>query len=59
MGALPKNKISRVEQGKRRRGNRPMLKRDTNVASVPMAKKGLVDQIFSALGITAKTETSK
>lgn len=59
MGALPKNKITRVEQGKRRRGNRPMLKRDLNTA-VPLAKQGLVNQVFSALGIsTAKSQKTQ
>lgn len=54
MGALPKNKITRVEQGKRRRGNAPKLKRDINVTPVPLAKQGLVNQVFAALGISIK-----
>lgn len=58
MGALPKNKITRVEQGKRRRGNRPMLKRDVNVTKVPLAKQGLATQIFTALGLQ-KPEAKK
>lgn len=59
MGALPKNKITRVEQGKRRRGNRPMLKKDVNTAAVPLAKQGLVNQIFTALGIDAANKADK
>ncbi len=50
MGALPKNKITRVERGKRRAGNTPKLMQDTKVTSVPLHKKTLVDSIMSKLG---------
>lgn len=50
MGALPKNKITRAERGKRRRGNTPQLRRDANT-SVPLAKQSLVKKITQALGI--------
>lgn len=42
MGALPKNKITRAERGKRRAGNAPSLKKDPKVASVPLHKRGFV-----------------
>lgn len=50
MGALPKNKITRVERGKRRAGNTPTLIKDKN-STVPLHKRGLVQQIFKSLGI--------
>lgn len=45
MGALPKNKITRVERGKRRRGNTPKVVRDTNQAQPPLHKRGLLASI--------------
>jgi len=54
MGALPKNKITRVERGKRRRGNTPSLKKDPKVAKVPGHKQGLVSKFLKALGISEK-----
>lgn len=54
MGALPKNKITRVERGKRRRGNTPSLSKDPNTTSIPMHKQGIVAQFIKALGITTK-----
>lgn len=54
MGALPKNKITRVERGKRRRGNTPSLKKDPNTTSVPLHKKGIVAEFKKALGIAEK-----
>ncbi len=50
MGALPKNKITSVERGKRRAGNRPQLKKDKN-ATIPLHKQGLVAQILKSAGI--------
>ena len=50
MGALPKNKITSVERGKRRAGNTPSLKKDKN-ASIPLHKRGLVAQILKKAGI--------
>lgn len=49
MGALPKNKITRAERGKRRMGNTPSLKKDPKVASVPLHKRGLVATVKKAL----------
>jgi len=52
MGALPKNKITRVERGKRRKGNTPALKKDVKTARTPLHKRGLVAAIFSKLKIS-------
>lgn len=52
MGALPKNKITRVERGKRRAGNTPALKKDVRTAQVPKAKKNIVDQLLKFAGFT-------
>lgn len=54
MGALPKNKITSMERGKRRRGNTKSLKKDPRNTQVPMAKRGLVNQIFKSLGLELK-----
>ncbi|MBD3279700.1 MAG: hypothetical protein GF390_03245 [Candidatus Pacebacteria bacterium] len=55
MGAVPKNKITRVERGKRRRGNRPKLTKKANVVNkktaTPLHKRGLVAAIFKTLNI--------
>ena len=56
MGAHPKNKITRAERGKRRRGNTPSLKTDYKVVSVPLHKKGLVSSMLSAMGFIKNTE---
>ena len=45
MGALPKNKITRVEQGKRRAGNKPSLKKDAK-SSYSYPQTGLVASIL-------------
>lgn len=42
MGAQPKNKITRVERGKRRAGNTPNLTRDLKTAKVPLHKQTLM-----------------
>lgn len=54
MGALPKNKITSAERGKRRRGNTPKLGKDVKTNSIPMHKRGFVAQLFKAVGIKAK-----
>ena len=51
MGALPKNKITRAERGKRRQGNTPKIKKDINVAKVPLYKQGLVASLFKKIGL--------
>lgn len=55
MGALPKNKITRVERGKRRKGNTPNLRKDANTASVPRHKRGLMAAVFKAVGLEKKS----
>lgn len=55
MAAHPKNKITRVERGKRRAGNTPKLMKDTKISRVPLHKKTLVSHIMSKLGL-AKAE---
>lgn len=60
MGALPKNKITRAERGKRRAGNTPSLKKEAKHSTVPLHKRGLVNQMLQALGLsTAKPEQNK
>lgn len=54
MGALPKNKITRVERGKRRRGNTPSLKKDPKVTQIPAHKKGIVAKFLKSLGLSKK-----
>lgn len=51
MGAQPKNKITRVERGKRRSGNTKSLKKDPAVSTVPMHKRGIMAQLKQALGL--------
>ncbi|MEX0896384.1 MAG: hypothetical protein WDZ94_05655 [Patescibacteria group bacterium] len=52
MGALPKNKITRAERGKRRAGNTPTITKDFRITAIPNHKKGIVDSIFAAIGLT-------
>ena len=56
MGALPKNKITRVERGKRRRGNTPSLKKDLN-ASVPLHKRGFLAELLKFAGLETNVAT--
>jgi hypothetical protein len=58
MGALPKNKITRAERGKRRRGNTPTLKRDAKTTSVPLHKQGFVAQLMNFAGFSSASKTS-
>lgn len=51
MPPLPKNKITRIEQGKRRAGNKPSLKKDIKRATTPAHKQGLAASIFKKLGL--------
>ncbi|NCN24253.1 MAG: hypothetical protein GW945_02070 [Candidatus Pacebacteria bacterium] len=59
MGALPKNKITRVERGKRRAGNTPKLKKDTKISSIPFHKRGLVASVLRSIGLTAAEASKK
>lgn len=49
MGAHPKNKITRVEQGKRRAGNTPKLAKNKAHGSVPKHKSGLFARFTKAV----------
>lgn len=49
MGAHPKNKITRVEQGKRRAGNTPKLAKNKAHTAVPAHKKGLFARFTQAV----------
>lgn len=51
MGALPKNKITRVEQGKRRAGNKANIKKDPKTNAIPLHKQGFVASMLKSLGL--------
>ena len=51
MGALPKNKITRAERGKRRRGNTPKLKKNPKSSHVLLSRQGLSESIIRRSGI--------
>ncbi|HEX7017361.1 MAG TPA: hypothetical protein VF209_00430 [Patescibacteria group bacterium] len=51
MGALPKNKITRRERGKRRAGNTPKLNRDAKVTKVPRHKQGFLAELKKFIGL--------
>ncbi len=59
MGAVPKNKITRAERGKRRRGNTPGLTKNLKQAqsNLPLHKKGIVAQIFKRVGLSFKIKS--
>ena len=50
MAAQPKNKITRAERGKRRKGNTPKLRKDANVFSVAPHKRALFDKVLKVVG---------
>jgi hypothetical protein len=52
MAAQPKNKITRAERGKRRRGNTPTVTKDSKTAMMPRHKAGLASAILKAVGIS-------
>lgn len=56
MGAVPKNKITSIERGKRRAGQlkQTKIKKDPNQAAAPLHKRGLVAQMFNQMGIEFK-----
>jgi hypothetical protein len=59
MGALPKNKITRAERGKRRKGNTPNITKDPKVTAVPLAKRGLLASILTAAGLGSAKESKE
>lgn len=56
MGALPKNKITKVERGKRRAGNKPTITKDSNRASVPLHKRSIVADLKKKMGLDDKQD---
>lgn len=52
MGALPKNKITRAERGKRRAGNTPNLTKDINSNTVPLHKQSLSNAMLADMGFS-------
>lgn len=59
MTPLPKNKITRAERGKRRRGNTPSLKRNVKQASTPLYKNKIVQKIKLVLRSSANKANSQ
>jgi len=51
MAAQPKNKITRAERGKRRRGNTPTITKDAKISLVPRHKQALVKTVMKVLGV--------
>lgn len=60
MGALPKNKITRAERGKRRKGNTPKIKvqHPTHVL-MPLAKKTLFGRFLQLVNIAGPAAQAK
>ena len=58
MGALPKNKITSAERGKRRAGNTRKITKDFRVAVVPSNKRGLVASILTAIGLESSAKNA-
>lgn len=58
MGALPKNKITRAERGKRRAGNTRKITKDYRVKAVPSNKRGLVASILTAIGLESSAKNA-
>ena len=54
MAAVPKNKITRVERGKRRKGNTPFLIKNVATAKPQLHKRGFVAMMLKNLGLTTK-----
>lgn len=54
MAAVPKNKITSAERGKRRAGQlaKMHLKKDAHRSVVPLHKRGLVAQMFDQMEIS-------
>lgn len=59
MGALPKNKITRAERGKRRAGNTPNILKDPNIHAIPRHKRGLIAQIMRSVKPTDQPASKK
>ncbi len=59
MAGQPKNKITRAEQGKRRRGNTPHLLKNLKQASTPLHKRALYARISSLLTTKGLAQAKK
>ncbi len=49
MAAHPKNKVTRAERGKRRRGNTPKLLKNKARTATPLYKKGIFSRFVKAV----------
>lgn len=58
MAAVPKNKITRVERGKRRKGNTPSLVKNAATSQPQFHKRGFVAMLIKNLGITAQPKSA-
>ena len=58
MAAQPKNKITRVERGKRRHGNTPKLAKESTNGLVPLYKRGYFEKVMKLVGMKAETKSS-
>ncbi len=58
MAAVPKNKITRAERGKRRKGNTPSLIKNAATSQPQFHKRGFVAMMLKNLGLTAKTKST-
>jgi len=58
MSGQPKNKITRVERGKRRAGNTPKLVKDTAVSKIPLHKRDFFSRMLAKLGAKSSTKTA-
>jgi len=54
MGALPKNKVTRAERGKRRRGNTPTLTKTHTKNQTPLHKRGFMAKMMKKLELWTK-----
>ncbi len=59
MTPLPKNKITRAERGKRRRGNTPVVTRSLKVAKVPLHKAKVVAKMKMQLKPVKKVDEAE
>jgi len=58
MTPLPKNKITRAERGKRRRGNTPILTKNVKTAKNPLHKEKMVQKLMMILEPRPKVDES-
>ncbi len=56
MAAQPKNKITRVEQGKRRHGNTPKLSKDPKTTKISIHKVTFYAKMLSLFGSSSASD---